>query len=126
MQPVDTVQLSIPANFAFVRLTRLVISGLASQVPFSLDETEDLRIAVDELCSTLIDCAVDGVALVATFTLAGNTLTFEASVPADSSAVALDELSTHILAATVDSHSVTSVGSTAVARMEKTSATLAT
>jgi serine/threonine-protein kinase RsbW len=122
MQPMDTVQLSIPANFAFVRLTRLVISGLASQVPFSLDETEDLRIAVDELCSTLIDCAVDGVALVATFTLAGNTLTFEASVPADSSTVALDELSTH----TVDSHSVTSVGSTAVARMEKTSATLAT
>jgi serine/threonine-protein kinase RsbW len=120
----ETVQLKIPASFAFVRLTRLVISGLATQVPFTLDETEDLRIAVDELCSTLIDASADGSELVATFVLAERTLSFEATVPTGKP-VELDELSSHILAASVDSHSVTSDGSTAVARMAKTSAALA-
>jgi serine/threonine-protein kinase RsbW len=120
--PVETVQLRIPAKFAYVRLTRLVISGLATQAPFSLDETEDLRIAVDELCSTLMDSTHADADLVATFTLAGRTLTFEAEVPSGEAVVELDELSSHILAATVDSHSVTTDGSVAVARMEKTCA----
>jgi serine/threonine-protein kinase RsbW len=121
----ESVQLKIPASFAFVRLTRLVISGLATQVPFTLDETEDLRIAVDELCSTLIDASADASELVATFVLADRTLSFEATVPTGGKPVELDELSSHILAASVDSHSVTSDGSTAVARMAKTSAALA-
>jgi serine/threonine-protein kinase RsbW len=125
MPPAETVQLRIPASFAFLRLTRLVISGLATQVPFTLDETEDLRIAVDELCSTLIDHSAEGVELVATFTLADRTLAFEATVTTGSEPVELDELSSHILAAIVDSYSVTSDGTTAVARMEKTCATLA-
>ena len=126
MQSVHTVQLCIPAQFSFVRLTRLVISGLATQVPFSLDETEDLRIAVDELCSLLIDSSVDGADLVATFTLTDRSISFEGTVPTGADPVELDELSAHILAATVDSHGVTTDGSVAVARMEKTCAATST
>ncbi len=43
------VRLSLPGRSAFVRLARLNAAGLAADLSFSVDEIEDLRIAVDEL-----------------------------------------------------------------------------
>ena len=54
----DEVSLKFPASFEYIRLARLVASGLAAQVNFNLDDIEDLRIAVDELCSALVEAAV--------------------------------------------------------------------
>ncbi len=35
-------------------MTRLLAAGVASRVGFTLDEVEDLRIAIDELCFSLV------------------------------------------------------------------------
>jgi serine/threonine-protein kinase RsbW len=50
----DTVSIKIPALPAYVQVVRLVAAGLASRLRFTLDEIEDLKIAVDELASYLI------------------------------------------------------------------------
>ena len=122
MNKADTIELKIPARLEYVRLTRLVISGIATQADFSLDEIEDVRIAVDELCATLIDQSAEGADLIVTFTLAGATLRCRAAVETHAPLVELDELSQHMLAETVDDYQLTRHGELAVATMEKTRA----
>ena len=116
------MQLRFPARLEYVRITRLVVSGLASQVPFTLDETEDVRIAVDELCSTVIDHAADDAEIVVSFQIDGSTIRMRTTAVSLDDEVELDELSEHILRATVDSHTVELEGDLVVARMEKTCA----
>ena len=55
MEVSDTaeVRVVVPATPPFVRLVRLAAADVASRVGFSIDEIDDLRIAVDELCFTL-------------------------------------------------------------------------
>jgi serine/threonine-protein kinase RsbW len=54
--PQPPVELVIPADTRAVRLARLVTSGVASASGFDVEEVEDLRIAVDELCAVLLAC----------------------------------------------------------------------
>src|SRR4051794_39658557 len=50
-----SVRLTIPARSRYLRLARLTAAGIASDIGFSLQGIEDLRIAVDEACAILID-----------------------------------------------------------------------
>jgi len=50
----DEVRLAVPATPEFLRLARVTATGLASRLGFTYDEVEDLRLAIDELCYTLI------------------------------------------------------------------------
>lgn len=55
------VRLAIPARSRYLRLARLAAAGIASDLGFSLQGIEDLRIAVDEACALLIeDCDDEG------------------------------------------------------------------
>jgi anti-sigma regulatory factor (Ser/Thr protein kinase) len=49
------VQLTAPAERSSVRLARLVASGVGADAGLSVDDTEDLRIAVSELVALLVD-----------------------------------------------------------------------
>ncbi len=49
----DTVTIKIPAAPAYVQVARLVAAGLASRLKFTIDDIEDLKIAVDEVCAYL-------------------------------------------------------------------------
>jgi serine/threonine-protein kinase RsbW len=49
------IHLSFPAASRYLRLARLTASGLAGDLGFSVDEIEDLRVAVDELAAAVID-----------------------------------------------------------------------
>jgi len=51
----ERVVLVVPASSRNVRLARLVTSGVGSAAGFDVDEIDDLRIAVDEVCSTLLE-----------------------------------------------------------------------
>ena len=53
------VRLTLPAEPSSVRLARLVAAGVAADAELSIDDTEDLRIAVSELVALLIE-APDG------------------------------------------------------------------
>ena len=45
----ETVSIKIPASPAYLQVVRLVAAGLASRLKFTIDEIEDLKIAVDEM-----------------------------------------------------------------------------
>lgn len=49
------IRLQIPAVARYLRLARLTGAGMASDLGFSVDALEDLRVAIDELCAALID-----------------------------------------------------------------------
>ncbi|HEX2051969.1 MAG TPA: hypothetical protein VHJ34_15230 [Actinomycetota bacterium] len=49
----DVLTITIPASPEYVGVVRLVVSGLASRVGFTIDDIEDLKIAVDELTAYL-------------------------------------------------------------------------
>jgi len=48
------VRLEVPAAPEFLRISRIMAAGVASRVGFTLDEVEDLRIAIDEVCFSLV------------------------------------------------------------------------
>ncbi|MDQ4028468.1 MAG: anti-sigma B factor RsbW, partial [Actinomycetota bacterium] len=49
----DTISVRIPAFPQYVQVVRLVAAGLASRLKFTIDDIEDLKIAVDELTAYL-------------------------------------------------------------------------
>lgn len=44
----------MPASPEFLRISRIMAAGVASRVGFTLDEVEDLRIAIDEVCFSMV------------------------------------------------------------------------
>lgn len=44
-----TVTIKIPASPAYLHVVRMTAAGLASRLGFTIDEIEDLKIAVDEM-----------------------------------------------------------------------------
>lgn len=57
---VDVVDLTVPAQSGYVSLLRTAVAALAARLDFTLDEIDDLRIAVDEACAVLLPDAVAG------------------------------------------------------------------
>lgn len=49
----EQVTIKIPASPAYIGVVRLVAAGLATRLRFTIDEIEDLKIAVDELSAYL-------------------------------------------------------------------------
>jgi len=49
----ETISISIPASPEYLKVVRLVVAGLASRLLFTIDDIEDLKIAVDELSAYL-------------------------------------------------------------------------
>ena len=56
----DTVELTIPVRADLVVLARLTAATVASRADFDVEEIEDLRLAVDELCISVIQGSADG------------------------------------------------------------------
>jgi serine/threonine-protein kinase RsbW len=56
----DVVSLSIPSGADLLVLARLTAATVASRAGFDVEEVEDLRLAVDELCVALIRPGTDG------------------------------------------------------------------
>jgi serine/threonine-protein kinase RsbW len=71
----------LPAEGAYLSVLRTATAGLAARLDFTLDEIEDLRIAVDEACAMLLSQAVPGTNLECMFTLGQDTMTIAVSVP---------------------------------------------
>jgi len=78
-QPAE-VDLSLPAESIYVSVLRTAAAGLAARLNFTLDEIEDLRIAVDEACSILLAQAVVGSRLTCSFHLSDDAVTVRVAV----------------------------------------------
>jgi len=51
---VGTVDLRIPSEPEWVAVARLAVSAIANRLPFSVEEIEDVKLAVAEACTTCI------------------------------------------------------------------------
>ena len=99
----ETIRLTVPAALEYVRIVRLTASGVASRLGFDVEEVEDLRVAVDELASLVVESA-DGSELAVQFAVQGDVLRIEgeARLAAGHGDVGVDDLTAQILAAVVD------------------------
>ena len=77
------VELRIPADSAFLSVLRTATAGLAARLDFTLDDIEDLRIAVDEACAVVLPQARPESDLRCAFYLAPETLAVEVSAQCD-------------------------------------------
>ena len=77
----DVVELRLPADGAYLSVLRTATAGLAARLDFTLDEIEDLRIAVDEACALLLPDAEPGSAMTCVFALTDHTLAVTVTVP---------------------------------------------
>ena len=78
----DRVQVCMPAEGAYLSVLRTATAGLAARLDFTLDEIEDLRIAVDEACAMLLSQAIPGTDLECDFELDTDAMTITVSVVA--------------------------------------------
>jgi serine/threonine-protein kinase RsbW len=76
----DHVKVTMPAEGAYLSVLRTATAGLAARLDFTLDEIEDLRIAVDEACAMLLAQAIPGTNLECAFDLDSDQMTITVSV----------------------------------------------
>jgi serine/threonine-protein kinase RsbW len=74
------VVITLPASSAYLSVLRTATAGLAARLDFTIDEIEDLRIAVDEACAMLLPQAVPGAEVRCEFELHGSAITVSVSV----------------------------------------------
>lgn len=60
VDPADTVEVRIPAKAEWVAVARLAVSAVASRLDFSVEDIEDLKLAIAEACTICIRRAGDG------------------------------------------------------------------
>jgi serine/threonine-protein kinase RsbW len=77
------VELRIPADSAFLSVLRTATAGLAARLDFTLDDIEDLRIAVDEACAMVLPQAREGSDLSCAFHLGDRELSVAVSAECD-------------------------------------------
>lgn len=63
------VEIKLPADAAFASVLRTLAAGLAARLDFTVDDIEDLRIAVSEAVSLVIPAADEGADLLCRFHL---------------------------------------------------------
>jgi serine/threonine-protein kinase RsbW len=106
-----SVDLSIPVQADLVVLARLAAATVASRAGFGVEDIEDLRLAVEELCLSLVGSRSDG-RLHLNYECEGDAITVRCRYEADSAGAKdavsrsadADDLSLRILDALVDEH----------------------
>jgi len=75
------VQVILPASSAYFSVLRTTAAGLAARLNFTLDDIEDLRIAVDEACALLLPQVAPNAELRCEFVLESDGLVMTVSAP---------------------------------------------
>lgn len=99
-----SVELVLPPDPQMLRIVRLVASGLASIADLDLDGVEEVRVAADELVSTLIEASAGGVVNVR-LTVSADRLRIEASTAVgDGAPLKVDPMVVKVLDAVATEH----------------------
>jgi anti-sigma regulatory factor (Ser/Thr protein kinase) len=103
------IHLTVPAERGSVRLARILAAGVAADAGLSIDDTEDLRIAVSELVALLVDGHdTTGSAIEVDFERSAGKVVVEGHGPSVAGPVdqaVMDDLVLEILRVVVDDHS---------------------
>lgn len=108
MDTARPITLIAPAERGSVRLARILAAGVAADCGLSIDDTEDLRIAVSELVALLVDGEADvSKTIDLTFLRAPGEVVVEGHLEggSDPSSSTVDDLVLEILRVVVDDHS---------------------
>lgn len=76
----DKIELVLPMKPEYVGIARLLVSGVASRIGFDIDEIEDLKVAVSEVCNKLLSqtiCNCKSYRIVAMPCSSGMEISFE-------------------------------------------------
>lgn len=76
------VELRLPADGVYASVLRTTTAALAARLDFTIDDIEDLRIAVAEAGALVLPAADPGAALTARFRLGKGTMSIEVSTEA--------------------------------------------
>ena len=79
----NDVDLWLGADLGNLPIVRSVVATIATRADFDLDAIADLRLAVDEACSTLITRAIPGSTMRGRFTVADDELRFLGTIRSD-------------------------------------------
>ncbi|MGL5756366.1 MAG: anti-sigma B factor RsbW [Paraclostridium sp.] len=72
----ETIKMEVTANPEYVSIIRLTVSGIANKIGFSLDDIEDIKVAVSEACTNAIKHSLDD-KFVVRFSILENGLTID-------------------------------------------------
>ncbi len=72
----EMIKMEVTANPEYVSIIRLTVSGIANKIGFSLDDIEDIKVAVSEACTNAIKHSLDEKFLVQ-FSVLDNAITIE-------------------------------------------------
>lgn len=78
------VELRLPADGAYASVLRTTTAALAARLDFTIDDIEDLRMAVAEATAMVLEVADEGTDLVSSFALRAGEMTVSVSVGAES------------------------------------------
>jgi serine/threonine-protein kinase RsbW len=98
----DAVELRVPARLGVASTVRLITASLAADADFSLDDLEDLRLAVNEVFTCAVGSGVEGATVVVGFAAGESALYVRISVDGSTSRIELDGLAESIIRSAVD------------------------
>ncbi|MFV8829985.1 anti-sigma B factor RsbW [Alkalihalobacterium sp. APHAB7] len=56
----DRIEMKVPAKPEYVGVIRLTVSGIANRIGYTYDDIEDIKIAVAEACTNVVEHAYEG------------------------------------------------------------------
>jgi serine/threonine-protein kinase RsbW len=103
----ETVVLAVPATTSYVATVRLASASLAARCDLTIDEIEDVRLAIDEVCTLLLPLARPASELSVRYSLSPGLISASVEVCADGSAKPdTDSIGWALLEALTDSISI--------------------
>ena len=102
----SVIRLSIPAELRFLRIARLTAAGIAGDLGFGLQDVEDLRVAVDEMCAALIEDAAPGIDFEIAYRIGDGRLEIEGRCDHPGPPPALHPVARELLSMTADDFSL--------------------
>jgi serine/threonine-protein kinase RsbW len=103
--PTHRVDISVPLHTRFAATLRLLTSALGADAGFSIDEIDDLRMALNEVFVLLVE-QCPGARAMTTFEIRAGALDVTMRAEPARGPVVLDQLARNILQSAVDDHAL--------------------
>lgn len=112
-------ELRIPTDPRLLRVARVTAAAIAADLPFTVQDIEDLRVAVDELAAAVIDgCGPDGT-LELRFEVGDDELRVDGRVRGAGAPLELHPVAVDLLGLVADGHELAADGDDRVFRFTK-------
>ncbi len=100
-ESVADIEIEVALRSERASTVRVVAASLAADAGFSIDEIDDLRLAISEVFSMMVEASPDGRARIS-FTVVESEVRANISTVGSSVAIEVDDLGASILSAVVD------------------------